>query len=129
MNRLVDQILKFGVVGIIATGIDYILLIFLKEICDIDYLLASGISYSVSTVVNYILTMRYVFEGKDNVSKIKEFLLFFVMSVVGLGVNQVVMWISTDILKIYYILSKILSTAIVMIYNFISRKVVLEKKE
>lgn len=129
MNRLVEQILKFGVVGIIATGIDYILLIFLKEICGIDYLLASGISYSAATVFNYILTMRYVFEGKDNVSKIKEFLLFFVMSVVGLGVNQIVMWISTDILKIYYILSKILSTAIVMIYNFISRKVVLEKKE
>lgn len=129
MNRLVEQILKFGVVGIIATGIDYILLIFLKEICGIDYLLASGISYSAATVFNYILTMRYVFEGKDNVSKIKEFSLFFVMSVVGLGVNQIVMWISTDILKIYYILSKILSTAIVMIYNFISRKVVLEKKE
>lgn len=129
MNRLVEQILKFGVVGIIATGIDYILLVFLKEICGIDYLLASGISYSAATVFNYILTMRYVFEGKDNVSKIKEFSLFFVMSVVGLGVNQIVMWISTDILKIYYILSKILSTAIVMIYNFISRKVVLEKKE
>ena len=51
------------------------------------------------------------------------------MSIIGLGLNQLVMWIATDLFHIYYILSKIGATGIVMVYNFVSRKLVLEKKE
>ena len=62
MKKLIEQIMKFGVVGVICFGIDYGLMIFLTELCGISYLVSSGISFSVSVMVNYTLSIYFVFE-------------------------------------------------------------------
>lgn len=54
--------------------------------------------------------------------------MFIVLSVIGLGINQLFMWLFVDMMHIYYMLSKIIATVIVMVYNFITRKIFLEKK-
>ena len=89
----------------------------------------SGISFSVSVIVNYILSLTFVFDtGKDK-NKIAEFVIFVVLSVIGLGINQVLMWVCVEKLHIYYMISKIGVTGVVMVYNFITRKLILEKRE
>ena len=128
MKKILNQILKFGIVGIIATLIDYLVLILLTEIFDVYYLLSSCISFTVSVIFNYIASMKYVFEGKNN-NKIKEFFLFIILSIVGLIINTILMKLFVETFYIHYIISKIITTAFVMIYNFISRKLLLEKKD
>ena len=54
-------------------------------------------------------------------------MIFVALSVVGLILNQVMMWFFVDITNIYYIFAKVLATIIVMIWNFVSRKIWLEK--
>lgn len=127
MKKLIEQIMKFGVVGVICFGIDYGLMIFLTELCGISYLVSSGISFSVSVVVNYTLSLKFVFETDKDKNKIVEFLIFIILSVVGLGINQVLMWVCVDKLHVYYMISKIGVTGVVMVYNFITRKLILEK--
>ena len=61
--------------------------------------------------------------------KIAEFVIFVVLSVIGLGINQVLMWVCVEKLHIYYMISKIGVTGVVMVYNFITRKLILEKRE
>ena len=51
-----------------------------------------------------------------------------VLSVIGLGINELIMYVTVDLLIINYMLAKIGATAIVMVYNFITRKLFLEKK-
>lgn len=127
MKKLIEQIMKFGVVGFLCFGIDYGLMILLTEACGISYLLSSGISFSVSVIVNYILSLKFVFDtGKGN-NKIVEFLIFIILSVIGLGINQALMWVCVDKLHVHYMLSKIGVTGVVMVYNFVTRKVILEK--
>ena len=58
--------------------------------------------------------------------RVKEFVIFVVLSVIGLGINQLLMWFCVDILGIFYMISKIGATAVVMVYNFVTRKCVLE---
>lgn len=129
MKKLIEQIMKFGVVGFLCFGIDYGLMIFLTEVCGISYLVSSGISFSVSVIVNYILSLKFVFDtGKDN-NKIVEFLIFIILSVIGLGINQALMWVCVDKLHVHYMISKIGVTGVVMVYNFVTRKVILEKSE
>lgn len=129
MKKLIEQIMKFGVVGFLCFGIDYGLMILLTEACGISYLLSSGISFSVSVIVNYILSLKFVFDtGKGN-NKIVEFLIFIILSVIGLGINQALMWVCVDKLHVHYMLSKIGVTGVVMVYNFVTRKVILEKSE
>ena len=126
MNKLIKQILKFGVVGGIAFIIDYALLYVLTEYLHIYVLYSSVISYSVSVVFNYICSIKWVFEtGKKQT--LKEFIIFIILSVIGLGINQLIMHLGINVLNIYYMIVKIFATMIVMVYNFITRKLFIEK--
>lgn len=127
MKKLIIQLIKFGIVGVIAFFIDFGVLVFLKEILHCDVLIASAISFTVSVIINYILSMLFVFEsGQSN--KTKEFVIFVALSIGGLLLNQLIMWLGTDIVMIDYRIVKILACAIVMLYNFVTRKIFLEKK-
>ena len=128
MKKLIMQIIKFGMVGGLCFLIDYGVMIFLTEVFNINYLISSGISFTVSVIVNYILSMRFVFETEKNDSAMKKFIIFVVLSVVGLIINQILMWILVDKIGIFYMISKIGATFIVMVYNFITRKLILEKR-
>lgn len=126
-KKLFIQILKFGFVGIIAGLIDIGLLMLLSEVFHIDVLVSSAISFSCSVVVNYLLSMRFVFDSKEK-NKIKEFIIFVTLSIGGLCINQGIMWIGVKILSVHYLTVKIFAMIFVPIYNFISRKLMLEKK-
>lgn len=119
--------MKFGAVGVLCFGIDYGLMIFLTEVWGIRYLASSGISFSVSVLVNYTLSLKFVFETDKDNNKVVEFLVFIILSVIGLGINQALMWVCVDKLHVHYMVSKIGVTLVVMVYNFVTRKFILEK--
>ena len=127
MKKLIEQIMKFGVVGFICFGIDYGLMILLTEAAGISYLVSSGLSFSISVIVNYTLSLKFVFETNQENNKIVEFLVFIILSVIGLGINQVLMWVCVDKFHIFYMISKVGVTGVVMVYNFDTRKLILEK--
>ncbi len=129
LNKLTKQILRFGVVGGTAFLIDYGLLYALTEWIGINYLISAAISFSVSVIWNYILSIKWVFTPKDNVSKLNQFTIFLVLSIIGLLLNEALMWLMVEKLAIYYMFSKVVATAVVMIYNFITRKLMIDKKE
>lgn len=127
-KKLFSQIIKFGFAGGTAFVIDAGLLFLLTEFCGIHYLISGMISFTASVIYNYILSVKWVFDAKKDANKTQEFIVFIVLSVIGLGINQLFMWLFVDMMHIYYMLSKIIATVIVMVYNFITRKIFLEKK-
>ena len=129
MKKLIQQLIKFGFVGFLCFFIDYGIMVFLTEVFKIDYLISCAASYIISTVVNYILSVTIVFETDKERNKIGEFIVFVVLSTIGLGVNELCMKIGVDFLHIHYMIVKIGATAVVMVYNFITRKIFIEKKD
>ena len=127
MKKLIIQLIKFGIVGVVATIVDFGVLMLLKEKLHLDVLLASAVSFLVSVIVNYILSMLFVFESREN-GKVKEFLVFVALSIGGLFLNEGIMWIGTEIMMLYYLWVKVFACIFVPIYNFITRKIFLEKK-
>ena len=127
MKNLIKQIMRFGVVGVISFLVDYGILYVLTEKANIYYLLSAGISFTVSVVINYLLSMSWVFKSNKKRGKKEEFIIFIVLSLGGLLLNQVMMYVFVDYMNLYYLLAKIVATAIVMIYNFTSRKLILER--
>ncbi|MGB4612998.1 MAG: GtrA family protein [Erysipelotrichaceae bacterium] len=129
-SKLFKQIMKFGFVGGTAFLIDYLVMIFLTEVFSINYLISSVISFCISVIYNYIMSIVWVFEVDEEKSKTQTFAMFIILSIIGLLINTVVMWLlvdGTDLMP--YTIAKIIATAVVMVYNFISRKIFLEKKE
>lgn len=128
MEKLIKQIVKFGIVGGSAFVIDYTIMVFLTEAFHINYLVSSASSFTISVIFNYVMSVKWVFEVEKNRDKKQEFLLFIVLSIIGLGINQTIMWLAVEKLKIFYMISKFGATIVVMIYNFVTRKLFLERK-
>ena len=126
MKKLIAQFMKFGIVGVIAFVIDYGVMIFLTEVFGVPYLISTTISFVVSVIFNYFASMRFVFKRKDDMSRRREFIIFIVLSVCGLGINDLLMWLMVDSLYIDYRLSKIVVTVVVAVWNFVTRKIFLE---
>lgn len=126
MKKLIAQFMKFGIVGVIAFVIDYGVMIFFTEVFGVPYLISTTISFVVSAIFNYFASMRFVFKRKDDMSRRREFIIFIVLSVCGLGINDLLMWLMVDSLYIDYRLSKIVVTVVVAVWNFVTRKIFLE---
>lgn len=125
MKKLINQILKFGVVGGIAFVIDYGILFLLAKVIGLNELLSAAISFIISLTFNYFLSTKWVFEAKKQTPK--EVIIFVLLSVVGLGINEVLIYLGTKKLGIDVMIVKLFATAIVMVYNFITRKLIIEK--
>lgn len=152
MKQLMQQIVKFGVVGIVATLIDWAIFAILVEVYGaVDPLQAwctmktwktvsTIISFSISMVVNYIGSMRFVFERREDMSRTREFIIFLILSVIGLGINVVIIrvldgmeqWFQNwpaFIAHFAYMIPKVVATVVVLVWNFVTRKIFLEKKD
>lgn len=126
MKKLFLQVVKFGVVGVIAFVIDYSLMVLFVEVFHWNEIVSTGLSFTLSLIVNYLLSMKYVFKTREGMSKSKEIIIFVITSVIGFLINILVMWIGTDILNISYLIDKLVATVVVMIWNFIFKKLLLE---
>ena len=124
---MIKKIINFGLVGVVATAIEYVLLIILIVIFNMDVLIASGIAFTISLLFNYILSIKYVFIDKKEMSKTKEMTGFFITALIGLGINQLMMYTLVNMVNIYYLFAKVVSTGTVMIWNFVSRHMFLER--
>lgn len=127
MKKLFEQIIKFGIVGGLAFLIDYGIMVLCKEVFKFDVLVAAGFGFTVSVIFNYIASVKWVFNVNENNSKSKQFITFIIFSIIGLIITEIIMYIGTDIMKVSYLIVKVGATLIVMVFNFITRKLFLEK--
>ncbi|NLV90763.1 MAG: GtrA family protein [Tenericutes bacterium] len=128
MKKLISQILKFGLIGAIAFVIDYSILYLLTEVIGLHFLISQVVSFSISFVFNYYFSVVWVFEaGKERNAKEKS--LFLSGALIGLGINEVILYLLSHIGNVHYMISKLIATFIVMIWNFITRKYLLEKRK
>lgn len=139
-NKLVKQILKFGVVGISAFFVEMLFLNIFKALIpmmvkgledDTYTLIATPIAFIISLLFNYVMSMKFVFKKRQDANEGQVFIIFLILNLIALGLNQLFMWIFVNILPIGSSVlkanvSKVITTGLVMVYNFISRKIFIE---
>lgn len=90
------------------------------------YMLAAAIAFVAGLAANYALSVLFVFsESKQVENKFKEFFVYAVIGLIGLALTEAIMYILTDICSFYFMLSKVFAAAVVLVWNFAARKVIL----
>ncbi len=167
-KKLFKQILKFAVVGGLSFILDFVIYSAMVYVFHISIFWSAFWGFTLSLIFNYIASMAFVFESKEGANKTKEFIVFAVLSLIGLALNEIIImgsvyindafvvgrdngfaravtglnawidsvvawamgligksWESIDWVPIE---AKIIATAVVMVYNFVTRKIFIEKK-
>lgn len=116
------QFFRYGFVSSGSLIVDFGLLVFLKEYVHLNYLVAASISFTAGLLLNFFLSMCWVFHSPKLLNKSHQFLLFSAIGLVGLGFTDSIMWVLTSYLGLFYIVSKIIATVVVYFWNFGARK-------
>ncbi len=123
------QFLRYVFVGGIATVIDWGVLYALTEI-GLYYILSAIVAFLAGLTVNFAMSKVLVFKANEaKVGAVLEFVGYAVVGVIGLGLTVVIMYLLTDCLHWHYMLSKIVSTVLVLFWNYVGRKKLLYKSK
>lgn len=126
-NNTMLQLFRYTFVGGLAFLVDFGLLFVLTEYACFHYLFSATISFVAGLTVNYSLSKLWVFTH-STISRLKlEFLIFAVIGVIGLFINNLFLWLFTNVLEFWYMFSKALVTIITYLWNFFARKLILFK--
>lgn len=117
------QLFRYGWVALVGLVFDIGVLILLKEVYHLNVILAATLSFSGAIVVNFVLSSWWIFEHKRHYAV--EFAFFFGIGLVGLALNDGILWLLTSKLGIYYLEGKAIATFIVFFWNFLGRKAIL----
>lgn len=118
--KILVQFCSFAFVGALGTIVHYAVLIFFVQIVTIDPVYSSTLGFIAGAFVNYFLNYRYTFKSsqKHPVTMIR----FFLIATAGMFINMGIMYYLINKMHIYYLISQIIATTFVLMWNFILNK-------
>lgn len=122
------QLIRYGLVVAIAAPIDVGGYILLKSRLHLHYVLAATISFTVSLIVNYLLSVAWVFTAKAGWQKHVDAAVFAIIGLVGLILTDIIIWIFTDFVGLNYIVSKLIALMLVFFWSFGARRLLFQGK-
>ena len=133
-KKLLKQIIRFIVIGIGATIIDYFCANLFSFILNFNNQLSITLAFIISVIFNYFLSKIWVFDFDKSKSALHHFVLFLSLSLAGVILNSLLFELAINYLfnfsnKILnFNAAKIFATFFVMVFNFITRKFFLERR-
>lgn len=119
------QFFRYIFVGGISFIVDFSLLFALTNYLNLFYLVSAAIAFILGLITNYFLSVFWIFKKRKFKKRSHEFIIFAVIGIVGVFLNELIIWFFTDIVNLHYLISKIISTIIILSFNFFVRKKIL----
>ena len=116
------QLFRYLIVGGVAFLADIGGLYVLTEFAGFHYLISAAISFIMGWIINYRLSIIWIFQHSKLNNRVIEFFLFGLIGLVGLGLNGLLIWLLTESAGVYYLVSKIIAAIFVFMWNFAARK-------
>lgn len=112
------RIVRYFFVGGVAATIDIgLFFIFAKQI-GWNYFMVGAGSFVIATLANYVLSVRHVFQSGTRFARHHELLLVYLVSLIGLAVNQTTLYVGVEKLLIDMMYAKLFATAMVFFWNY-----------
>lgn len=123
--NLFKELMRYGLASGAALVVDVGLLYALTSWVHVPYLISALAGFMAGLAIVYTLSVTWVFKKRALVDRRAELLIFGAIGVVGLGLNELILWTLTDGLGVYYLASKVVSVGVVFAWNFGARKYML----
>jgi putative flippase GtrA len=120
-----SEFFRYFLVGGFAFFCDTFTLFSLTQFLKVNYLVSAPVGFLVGTAVNYVLSRKWVFRRRTLNNTPAELAIFTLIGVVGLGLNELILWAFQSKLGIYYLYAKGVSGVTVLAWNFGARKLAL----
>lgn len=128
-EKILRQMAKFVITGVIATAIDWAIFYVLVYPVQMNPLIAQIFSFLASTLFNYYSNTKWVFDTTKNKTRRRLMTEFFILSAVSLGISEGLLALFINVFNMNDMLAKIVMTAIIMVFNFVTRKLFLEERK
>lgn len=121
------EIFRFVFTGGVCFVVEFLCLTLMVELLHVPVLIATAIAFLISVAVNYVMCVRWVFAGaQEGGAGVKA--SFLLTSGMGFGLNELFMWLMTGVMSIHYMIAKVISTLLVMVWNYFTKRLVLKRK-
>ncbi|MBK7938403.1 MAG: GtrA family protein [Lewinellaceae bacterium] len=117
MSELVLKFLKFGIVGASGVGVDFGITWLCKEKLRFNKYVANSTGFLCAVLSNYILNRVWTFHSQDP-SIATQFSKFLLASLIGLAINNSIIYLLNERYKVNFYTSKLVATAVVTLWNF-----------
>lgn len=124
-QNVLVQLFRYTFVGGIAFLVDFSALFLFTRYLGIHYLVSAGLGFCLGVATNYSLSISWVFSVHRFSSRNVEFGIFALIGIVGLALNEALIWFFTEIVLFHYLASKVAATFFVYLWNFFSRRFLL----
>ena len=125
-NNSLLQFFRYAFVGGVATVADWAVFYILTKALDVYYLISGIAAFVLGLAVNFLLSKRFVFSAEEKKhSAGAEFAVYAVIGVIGLLMTEGIMYVLAEKLMLDVMLTKVIATAVVFVWNFAARKVAL----
>ena len=130
---LIKEFMRYVIVGGISFLADFGTLTLFEELIfkqqtDWQIFISTAAGFIVGLVINYILSLIFVFRTKDNKNSGKsvgDFLIFTLVGIIGLGITEGLMHLGVNVLGFHYMITKIVTAGIVLVWNYLGRKILI----
>jgi putative flippase GtrA len=119
------QLFRYVFVGGVAFVVDFLVLFSLTEYAGLHYLVSAAVAFLFGLMINYGLSRVWVFSQRVIANGYVEFGIFAGIGLIGLALNELLIWIFTEYSGFHYLASKALTAILVLVWNFSARKLVL----
>ncbi len=112
---------RYLLVGGVAALTDWAIFWLFAVLCGYNYIVVAAMGFFVATLVNYLLSINFVFVAGRHKQHVEIFLVYLV-SAFGLLLNVGLLVAFISLLALHPMFAKVLATAVVFVWNFGARK-------
>ena len=113
------KFIKFGIVGFSGLFVDFGITYLCKEKLKIQKYISNSIGFTCAASTNYFLNRIWTFQSK-NPEILREYTDFIIISIIGLGINNFVIWLLIKKYNLNFYISKVIAIAVTTIWNFVA---------
>lgn len=117
--NLIGKVLRFSVTGVLGALVDFGCTWLFKEVLKVNKFVSNAIGFTLAATLCFFLNKYWTYESQSPLAW-REYLVFFAVSLVGLAINSLVLFLLADKAKRNFYLSKCFAIGVAAVWNFLA---------